>query len=161
MSGLKAFVLWSVVGALYGLAVLSLMSIGIFILAVAIVITVIAVRRLEVWPAILGVALGPAAALVRLGSSNLGLRRCGPGEQAHMLASGSGSGSALTGSFTAVTRVEGCIETNLQVLMWSGVALAVATFALYFAARYGRPTAGGPPEAGHAKVAHTSNPLTL
>lgn len=72
VSGLKTFSLWTVVGALYGLAILGFMSVGIFILAVAIVITVIAVRSLEVWPAILGIALGPAAALVRLGFSNLG-----------------------------------------------------------------------------------------
>ena len=135
VSGLKGFALWSLVGALYGLAVLSLMSIGIFILLAAIVVTVIAVRRLEAWPAILGFALGPAAAMVWLGSLNLGLRRCGPGEQAYMLASGSGSGSALTGSYTAATRVEGCIGTNLQVLLWSGVALAAACLALYTVAR--------------------------
>ena len=138
IAGPAGFALWALVGGLYGLVYLSLLGIGIFVLPVAIVATVAAARRCNVWPEILGVTLGPALALMRLGALNSGFRHCAPGEQPHVQASASGSGSAATGIHTEIRHLEGCVTVDAQLLTWSGIALAVAALVVYFAVQYGK-----------------------
>ena len=136
ISGWAGFALWALVGCLYGLVYLGILSIGMFILPIAIVATIAAARRCKVWPEILGMMLGPAAAMMRLGALNSGFRACAPGEQPYAQASASGSGSATTGTYAQIQHLEGCVTWNAQLLMWSGVALAVAVLGIYLAIQY-------------------------
>ena len=136
LSGWAGLALWALVGCLYALVYLGILSIGIFVLPVAIVATIAVARRCAVWPEILGMAIGPALAMMRLGSMNSRFRSCAPGEQSHARAGASGSGSAVTGIYSETAHLEGCVTGNAQLLMWSGVALAVAALAIYLIVRY-------------------------
>jgi hypothetical protein len=134
--GWSGFLLWALVGALYGLTYLAMMSIGIVILPLAVIATVAAARRLRVWPELLGIALAPAVVMMRLASLNWGIPRCGPGEQPHMEVSGSGSGSVTTGAYTETMRIDGCVDINVPFLLYGAIALLIAALVAYIAARY-------------------------
>lgn len=136
ISGWASFARWALVGGLYALVYLGILSIGILVLPIAIIATIAAARRCSVWPEILGVAIGPALVMMRLGSMNSALRRCDPGEAPYVHSSASGSGSVATGTYTEIRHVEGCVAIDAQLLMWSGVALAVAALGVYFAVQY-------------------------
>ena len=134
--GWKALGLWALLGAFYGFVYLAMMSIGIFILPIAIVATIIAARKLRLWPEILGMVIAPAAVMLRLASMNWGFPRCAPGESSHMSLSSSGSGSVTDGTYSEVTRFEGCVGLNAPLLLWISIALIAAALTIYIAARY-------------------------
>src|SRR3712207_3603718 len=74
--GWKGFLLWAVVGMLYGFAGLAMLSIGIFVLPIAVIATIAAARAVRVWPEVLGIMQGPAAACLFLAARNYGAARC-------------------------------------------------------------------------------------
>ena len=136
VSGWPGFLLWALVGVLYGLTYLGVLSIGLFVLPIAIIVTLVAARRVGIWPEILGVVLGPAAALIRLASLNWGIPQCAPAEQPHMETSVAGTGSLASGTYSQTVRFEGCDTLDAGLLMWSAVALATASLAIFIVARY-------------------------
>ena len=138
MTGWPGFLLWALVGGLYALACLAMMSIGLFILVVAIVTTIVAARTLRVWPEIIGLALGAPAFMMWIAFRAWDLPRCGPGEQPGVSIA-AGSGSVRLGTFTETVRF-GCTELNTQVLKWTASALATAAVVAYIAARYRKLT---------------------
>jgi hypothetical protein len=139
MTGWPGFLLWALVGVLYAFACLAMMSIGVFILVIAIITTIVATRTLRVWPEIIGLALGAPALLSWVAFRSLGLPLCGPGERPG-LSSAVGSGSIRDGTFTATVQL-GCTELNAQSLMWTSVVIAAAAIGAYIAARRRKLTA--------------------
>ena len=143
VSGWPGFMLWALVGVLYGIAYLGMMTIGIFILIVAVVTTIVAFRNLRAWPEVLGITAGPAVMMMRLASLNWNLRTCASGEQAHVVASASASYSMQSGSIVqlgqASRQILGCTSLDAHMLMYSGVGIAVCTLLAYSFLRY-RPS---------------------
>jgi hypothetical protein len=135
VSGWSGFLLWGLVGGLYALACLAMMSIGIYILVIAIVTTIVATRTLRVWPEILGLGVGAPAAIMWIAVRAWDLPRCGPGERDGVAAvSASGSWSVQTGAYSETGRV-GCTELEVRFLIWTAIALAAATLVAYIRAR--------------------------
>lgn len=145
-SGWPGFLLWALVGGLYALAYLAMMSIGIFILVVAIIATIIAARTLRAWPELLGLAVGPPAAMMWMAARVWNLPRCGPGEGELVSASASGSLSVQSGTYSQTVHL-GCTQWDVSFLMWGAVALGTATVVAYVAARY-RMRANSPSSLG-------------
>jgi hypothetical protein len=139
VSGWSAFLLWGLVGGLYALACLAMMSIGIYILLIAIVTTIVATRTLKVWPEILGLAVGAPAAILWIAVRAWDLPRCGPGERDGVAISAvSGSWSVETGAYSETyseTGRIGCTELEVRFLVWTASALAAATLVAYIRAR--------------------------
>jgi len=133
-SGWSAFLLWALVGGLYALAYLGMMSIGIFILIIAIGATLVAARALRGWPECLGLALGPPAAMMWMAARIWSLPRCAPGEGDLVSAGASGSLFVQSGTYTETVRL-GCTEWDASALMWSGMALVAVTIVAYHFAR--------------------------
>jgi hypothetical protein len=127
MTGWPGFLLWALVGVLYAFACLAMMSIGVFILVIAIITTIVATRTLRVWPEIIGLALGAPALLSWVAFRALGLPLCGPVAV--------GSGSVQLGTFSETVQL-GCTELNAQSLMWTAAAVATAAVVAYIAARH-------------------------
>jgi hypothetical protein len=134
MSGWPGFALWALVGGLYALACLAMMSIGVFILFIAIVTTIVATRTLRVWPEIIGLAVGAPATLAWVAARAWGLPQCGPGQRQSVLASASGWSQASSGTFTETVQL-GCTEFNVSALLWSAVLLAAVAISAYAAAK--------------------------
>jgi hypothetical protein len=134
MSGWPGFTLWALVGGLYALACLAMMSIGVFILFIAIVTTIVATRTLRVWPEIIGLAVGAPATLAWVAARAWGLPQCGPGQRQNVVASASGWSQASSGTFTETVRL-GCTEFNVSALLWSAVLLAAVAIIAYAAAK--------------------------
>jgi hypothetical protein len=134
VSGWSGVLLWGLVGGLYALACLAMMSIGIYILPIAIVTTIVATRTLRVWPEILGLAVGAPAAIMWIAVRAWDLPRCGPGERDGVTVSASGSWSVQTGAYSEAMRI-GCTELEVRFLIWTAIALAAATLVAYIRAR--------------------------
>ncbi len=75
-TGWKAFWLWAVAGALLSFAVLAIMSIGLYLLPVAIIVTVLIARRASAWPETLGVLEGAAATALWVAFISAGVPLC-------------------------------------------------------------------------------------
>lgn len=128
------FMLWALVGVLYAFACLAMMSIGMFILVVAIASTIAAACTLRVWPEIIGLAIGPAAAFLWMAFRTWSMPLCGPGERiGTVVAAASGSWSLRAGAFKESVHIRGCTELNSQVLLVTGVVLIIAAVAAYVA----------------------------
>lgn len=134
VTGWPGFLLWALVGVLYAFACLAMMSIGVFILVIAIITTIVATRTLRVWPEIIGLALGAPAFLSWVAFRALGLPLCGPGERPGVSIA-AGSGSVRLGTFSETVQL-GCTELNAQSLMWTAAAVATAAVVAYIAARH-------------------------
>jgi hypothetical protein len=139
VSGWPGFLLWGLVGGIYGIAYLGMMSIGIYILIVAIVTTIVATRQLRVWPEILGLAAGPAVVMMRVAQLSWHVPRCGPGEQPHFATSASGVGNAATGAYSETVHFSGCTDLAAGPLLWSAITLSAAALIAYVLLRYYRP----------------------
>jgi hypothetical protein len=138
MTGWPGFFLWALVGGLYALACLAMMSIGVFILVIAIVTTIVATRTLRVWPEIIGLALGAPAFLSWVAFRALGLPQCGPGERPG-ISMVAGSGNVRLGTYTETVQL-GCTELNAQSLVWTAAAISIAAVVAYIAARHRKLT---------------------
>lgn len=140
VKGWAGFVLWALLGVVYALGGLAMMSIGIFIVVLAVVLTIVATRTLRVWPDIIGLAMGPSAAMLWIAGRASHLPRCGPGEQqAVFSASASGSFDVERGTFTGVAQF-GCTALDAQLLATLSIAVAGATLIAYIVARRRRLT---------------------
>ena len=124
------------VGGLYALAFLGMMSIGIYILVIAIVTTILVARRSRVWPEIIGLATSPAAAMLWIAFRAWALPQCGPGERDNLTMSASGSGSLQSGTYSETVHFAGCTSLDAGVLMWSGILLVSATLVAYIVVRF-------------------------
>lgn len=131
VSGWPSFTLWALVGILYAFACLAMMSIGIFMLFVAILTTIVAARNLRVWPEILGLAAGPATVCAWVGFRAWSLSVCGPGEQPGVVVSASGSMSFPSGTLIQSGRIAECTSLNAPLLTCMALSLLAATVVAY------------------------------
>jgi hypothetical protein len=131
VSGWPSFTSWSLVGVIYALACLAMMSIGIFILLVAILATMAAARNLKVWPEIFGLAAGPATVCACVGFRAWSLSACGAGEQPGVVVSASGSVSLPSGTLMQTERIAECTSVNAPLLTCIALALVAAALIAY------------------------------
>ena len=141
-SGWPGFTLWALVGVLYAFACLGMMSIGVFILFVAIGATIAAARTLKAWPEIFGLAAGPALLLGWIAFRAWPLPTCGPGQRDGTIASEAASYSYQTGSFTETVRIMGCTSVNAPLLMGTALVVLAAAVTAYAVISARTPQAG-------------------
>ena len=139
LNGWPGFVLWALLGIVYALGGLAMMSIGIYIIVLATILTIVASRTLQVWPEIIGLAIGPAAAMLWIARRAWDLPRCGPGEQPGVSVSASSSLITEPGNYSEVVQF-GCTALDVRSLLWTGIAIGGATLIAYIAARSRRLT---------------------
>jgi hypothetical protein len=129
--------MWALVGVFWGFTALAMMSIGIFLLPVAIVATVLVARRVAIWPDILGLASAPAFAMGFLAWRFWSNAKCGAGDSVIAMSASSGTYSLRSGSLRVSETMLSTACTNLDVNILALGACACITIALvaYFLAR--------------------------
>jgi hypothetical protein len=116
-SGWPGFLLWALVGVLWGFTALAMMSIGIFLVPVAVGATVLVARRASIWPDILGLASAPAFAMGFLAWRFWSSAKCDAGDGAAAMSAASGTYSLQSGSLRASETIHFTACTNLDVNM--------------------------------------------
>jgi hypothetical protein len=131
VSGWPSFTLWGLVGVLYAFACLAMMSIGVFILLIAILATIAAARSLNAWPDIIGLAPGAATVFAWIGFRTWPLPDCGPGEQPGIALSASAASSFQSGRFTRTERIAECASLDAALLTCTAIVLLAAALIAY------------------------------
>jgi hypothetical protein len=131
VSGWLSFTVWALVGVIYAFASLAMMSIGVFILIIAVLTTIAAARNLNVWPSILGLAASPAAMLAWIGLRTWSLSPCGPNERPGATFSASASDLLEPGTFVQTAQMAECTSVDAQLLVGMAFALLVAALIAY------------------------------
>ncbi len=121
-TGWKAFWLWAVAGALLSFAVLAIMSIGLYLLPVAIIVTVLIARRASAWPETLGVLEGAAATALWVAFISAGVPLCSKEGQMSMVVVAPRSGETIR---------TGCTTSDYRQWMWAGATLALSGLATF------------------------------
>jgi hypothetical protein len=137
MSGWPGFQMWALVGVLWGFTALAMMSIGIFLLPVAIGATVLVARRVATWPDILGLASAPAFAMGFLAWRFWSSAKCGAGDSAIAMSAGSGTYSLQSGSLrmSETIRFTACTDLDVNMLALGAGACIAAAVVAYLLAR--------------------------
>jgi len=129
-SGWPGFLMWALVGMFWGFTALAMMSIGIFLLPVAVGATVLVARRVAIWPDILGLASAPAFAMGFLAWRFWSNAKCGVSDSAIAISAGSGTYSLQSGSLRVSETMRFTACTNLDVSMLALGACACVTIAV-------------------------------
>ena len=139
-SGWPGFLMWTLVGIFWGFTALAMMSVGVFLLPVAIGATVIVARRVAIWPNILGLASAPAFAMGFLAWRFWSDAKCGAGESATAISAGSGTYSLQSGSLrvSETMRLTACTDLDVNMLALGACACVTIGVVAYLLARSGR-----------------------
>jgi hypothetical protein len=146
-AGWPGFLLWALVGVFWGFTALAMMSIGIFMLPVAIGATVLAAWRVAIWPEILGLASAPAFAMGFLAWRFWSNPKCGAGDSEVAMSAASGTYSLQPGSLqmSEAVRFTACTDLDVKMLALGALACITAAVIAYLLARGAR--VDSPPEA--------------
>lgn len=117
---------WAGVGVLFGFAALAMMSIGIFVLPIAIVAAIAAFHRLRAWPEIIGICAGPAFVLLWLAWRAWPMTRCVSHHDPDAVLSDSNSSVIQAGAELTFTGSLSCTSLNASALLFAGSVLVLA-----------------------------------
>ncbi len=116
------FIVWSVVGGAYSLALIGILSIGIFVLPVAIVATVLAARLLSTQRGLVGLLAGLGVPPLYVAFLNRG----GPNSGGCLPANG---GELCSGSTAGTFRSDVSVQSQL-LHPWPGLAIGLLLVAV-------------------------------
>jgi hypothetical protein len=136
-SGWPGFLAWALVGMLWGFTALAMMSIGIFILPIAIAATVLVARRFAIWPDILGLASAPAFAMGFLAWRFWSNAKCEANDSAVSMSGSSGTFSLQSGSLSVseTIRFTACTTLDVNTLALGSCACIITAIVAYLLAR--------------------------
>lgn len=139
LQGWRGFGWWALVGGLFALSWLAVLSIGVLILPIGIIALVIVARRTAFWPEVLGISQGIGAALLRIGSMHYGIPQCKGGDASQGIESSSGYRAISPGETIQFSgRLESCVSIDYRMWLISGAAIIVLGLALYAIAHHNR-----------------------